>query len=141
MPPDPDPTDPFDQARQDCVDKINMLRAGEGLPPLERWTDGEGCADEESQLDHEANDAHGSFGLCRESAQNSCLRVRSLDISRCMDSMYAEGPPPTTPCEGQCYQDHGHYINMTSTRYTKVACGFYAIPGSDQYWALQNFSR
>jgi hypothetical protein len=47
--------------------------------------------------------------------------------------MFNEGPPPTNPCTGSCYRQHGHYINMTNTRYTRVACGF------DGNWAVQNF--
>jgi hypothetical protein len=36
------------------------------------------------------------------------------------------GPPP-----------HGHYINMSSTSYTMVACGFYEGPRG--VYAAQNF--
>ena len=45
--------------------------------------------------------------------------------------MWAEGP-------GADFQAHGHYINMSSTKYSKVACGFYKTPGGS-VWAIQNF--
>ena len=50
--------------------------------------------------------------------------------------MFDEGPPPVEPCEGQCYQDHGHYINMTGD-FTRVACGQYVA--GDEIWSVQNF--
>jgi hypothetical protein len=45
--------------------------------------------------------------------------------------MWAEGP-------GADFQTHGHYINMSSTKYTKVACGFYETP-TGSVWAVQDF--
>jgi hypothetical protein len=38
---------------------------------------------------------------------------------------------------GSDFSTHGHYINMTSTSYTMVACGFYA--GGGGVWATQDF--
>ncbi len=44
--PVPDTGDPY----ADCVARINQFRADcQCLPPLERWTDGESCADEHAQ--------------------------------------------------------------------------------------------
>lgn len=45
--------------------------------------------------------------------------------------MWAEGP-------GADFQQHGHYINMSSTSYTTVACGFYTTAGGD-VWSVQDF--
>jgi hypothetical protein len=45
--------------------------------------------------------------------------------------MWAEGP-------GAFNQGHGHYINMSSTQYTKVACGAYMLPDG-KVWAVQDF--
>lgn len=126
-------SDPFEAARQACVDRINAFRATEGKAPYARWVEGEACADEESRLDGLSNDAHGSFGMCDERAQNSCLWRRSMDsiITNCLQAMWDEGP-------GEPFSEHGHYINMSSTSYTRVACGFYQ--GSDgRIWGLQNF--
>jgi hypothetical protein len=35
---------------------------------------------------------------------------------------------------------HGHWINMTMTNYSWVACGFYKM-SSGAYWMNQNFGR
>ena len=45
--------------------------------------------------------------------------------------MWKEGP-------GTDFSKHGHYLNMSSTKYTKVACGFFTAPNG-QVWAVQNF--
>ena len=131
---------------QDCVDRINQFRTQCAcLPPLARWTDGEACADQMSKYDSEQNTAHAGFGakICSGgSAQDECPGYRSNDqvISNCLQQMWNEGPPPQTPCTGACFQQYGHFINMTNTSYTKVACGFYTMP-TGKIWAAQNFSR
>ena len=48
-----------------------------------------------------------------------------------MQAMWDEGP-------GEPFSAHGHYINMSSTTYTRVACGF-SSSGSG-VWSNQNFS-
>lgn len=125
--------DPYDQYRQDCVDKINSYRATLDLPPYERWTEAESCSDGEAESDSQTGTAHGAFGACGESAQNECPGWGSLDsiIDGCLDMMWAEGP-------GDNFQEHGHYINMSSTRYSKVACGFY-VTAEGAVWSVQNF--
>jgi hypothetical protein len=50
-------------------------------------------------------------------------------VSQCLQQMFDEGPPPTATCAGTCYEMHGHYINMTNTRYTKIACGIATVSG------------
>lgn len=118
---------------QDCVDRINQLRyACQCLPPLARWTDGEACSDGQSADDQATNSAHGHFGACGESAQNTCPNWGSNAdvIGGCLQSMWDEGP-------GEPFSAHGHYINMSNTGYTKVACGFADAAG---VWSNQNFS-
>ncbi len=41
---------------------------------------------------------------------------------------------------GKCTESskHGHYINMSSTSYTEVACGFYQT-SDGSWWAVQDF--
>jgi hypothetical protein len=139
--PPPSTGDPY----QDCVDRINQFRTECAcLPPLERWTDGEMCADEMAEYDS-TRTAHAGFadGICEGgSAQNECPGWGSSEqvIDGCLQAMWAEGPPPQEPCDGQCFQDHGHYINMTNERYTQVACGFFET-GDGEVWAVQNFTR
>jgi hypothetical protein len=118
--------------RQDCVDKINQYRATLALPPYQRWTEAESCADGEAADDGATVTAHGAFPRCGERAQNECPDWASAQacLDGCLDMMWAEGP-------GEPFSEHGHYINMSSTTYTKVACGFAAVNGS--VWAVQDF--
>ena len=131
---------------QDCVDSINQFRTQCAcLPPLSRSTDGEACADRMAEYDAAKNTAHAGYNdkICQPSgAQNSCPGYSSNNqvISLCMQQMWDEGPPPSNPCNGDCFQEYGHFINMTSTSTNKVACGFYTT-SSGKVWAVQNFLR
>jgi hypothetical protein len=121
-------------AEQVCVDTINMYRATLSLPPYARWTDQEKCADGQCSSDSMTMKAHGAFGMCTESAQNECPGwpgPPEMLIKGCLAQMWAEGP-------GSDFNTHGHYINMSSKSYTKVACGFFKTP-SGSYWAVQDF--
>jgi hypothetical protein len=44
--------------------------------------------------------------------------------------MFAEGPGAGPA--------HGHYVNMTDTKYRGVACGITTLPNG-QLWVVQNF--
>ncbi len=136
-----------DDIHQDCVDRINQFRTQCAcLPPLARWTEGEACADQMSEYDAMQNMAHAGFEdkICgnNQGGQNECpgYSSNSQVITLCLQQMWSEGPGPEDPCDGQCFQDHGHFINMTSTSSTKVACGFYTT-SSGKVWAAQNFAR
>ena len=138
--PDRDPggggdDDPYGASRQACVDRINAFRATEGLPPYQRWSQIEFCSDDEARQDSESGSAHGAFGQCGESAQNECPGWPSIEnvLEGCLQMMWDEGP-------GEPFSQHGHYINMSSTDYTRVACGFYETPNGD-VWSVQNFAR
>lgn len=129
---------------QDCVQRINQFRTQCAcLEPLERWTEGESCADRQAEYDS-TREAHAGFSerICESGwAQNECPGWRSVDsvVEGCLEMMWHEGPPPTADCSGACYQAHGHFINMTGD-YARVACGFYT--GSDgEVWSVQNFSN
>jgi hypothetical protein len=89
--------------------------------------------------------AHAGFTakICQPSgSQNECpgYSSNSQVIGLCMQQMWDEGPPPTSSCTGSCYEEHGHFINMTDAGVTKVACGFYTTTAG-KVWAVQNFSR
>jgi hypothetical protein len=124
---------------QDCVNRINQFRCEcQHLPPLMRWTAGEACADMMAAYDSmHAGMPHAAFiaGICSGGyGQNECPGWPSVDatVSGCLQQMWDEGPgdfygPPA----------HGHYINMSSTSFTMVACGF--ATGSSGVYAVQNF--
>lgn len=124
----------YPAAADDCVEAINQYRASIGLAAYVRWGDAEACADDEARRDAEANQPHGSFGSCGERAQNTCPGWSGTPesmIGSCLAAMWAEGP-------GSDYSTHGHYINMSSTSYTQVACGFY-VTSSGRVWTVQDF--
>ena len=117
-----------------CVDDINAFRATLGLPPYARWSAEEACASDEAAKDAAANQAHSAFGQCGEFAQNECPGWPGPPgsmIGNCLQMMWDEGP-------GAFNQGHGHYINMSSTQYTKVACGFHVL-ANGKVWATQDF--
>ncbi len=128
-----DGEDEWSDERGQCVERINALRATLDLPPLEQWTSGERCADRQAGNDARTGVAHDAFGACDESAQNECPGWPSVEaiIDRCLQSMWDEGP-------GEDYSAHGHYINMTNSSYTRVACGFHET-SSGEVWGIQNF--
>ncbi len=116
-------------AAEICVATINEYRKTKGLAPYARWTDAEACTDGEAQSDAMTKKAHGAFGKCGELAQNECPGwpgPATTMIPKCMKSMWAEGP------------GGGHYDAMSSTKYTKVACGF-GVASDGSIWAAQNF--
>jgi len=121
----------------DCVNRINQLRwECQCLPPLQRWTEGESCADQHAAYDS-TRSAHAGFSdeICspRGWAQNECPGWNSVDrvITGCLQAMWDEGP-------GEPFSAHGHYINMTSSEYSMVACGFFETPAGE-IWSTQNF--
>jgi hypothetical protein len=138
----PNTGDPY----ADCVERVNQFRACVCLPPLARWTAGEACADQDAEYDSEQGTAHAGAqaNICDwGNAQDECpdwkRSTAASVIDGCLQMMFEEGPPPSGSCTGQCYSDHGHYINMTGTNYKSgVACGFYTT-STGSVWATQNF--
>jgi hypothetical protein len=126
-------TDPLSAYRTACVDRINGFRATLDLPPYDRWQEEESCEDYEARLDAQSGVAHSAFGQCGEMAQNECPGWGSYDdvVQNCLQMMWDEGP-------GADFNQHGHFINMSSTDYDRVACGFYET-GNGSVWAVQNF--
>lgn len=138
--PEPPGTGDF---HEDCVRRVNQFRLCVCLPPLARNHDGENCADEHARYDSDpSRGAHAGFrdDICepRGMAQNECPGWRSDEqvIGDCLQSMFDEGPPPSSDCSGQCFQQHGHHMNMTGD-YSSVSCGLYDAGG--EIWSVQNF--
>jgi hypothetical protein len=123
---------------QDCVDRINQLRAEcQHLPPLARWTGGEDCADAQAEYDSDGHSPHSGWGGGVDCdggwGQNECPGWPSVDSvdDGCLQDMWDEGP-------GEPFSAHGHYINMTNPDYTEVACGIHTT-GEGDVWAVMNF--
>jgi hypothetical protein len=52
-------------------------------------------------------------------------------------------PVPIAECKmdrapGGCFLKHGHWINMSSTDYGAVSCGFHDM-GNNTFWMNQDF--
>jgi hypothetical protein len=131
---------------QDCVARINQfLTQCACLPALARSPEGEACADQMAEYDAGKNEAHAGTTdkICEpRGSQNECPGYASNNqvMSLCFQQMWDEGPPPAGSCTGDCYEQHGHFINMTDKSVTKVSCGFYTT-ASGKVWAVQNFFR
>lgn len=124
----------------DCVARINQLRwQCQCLPPLERWTEAESCADQQAQYDYEVMEAHAGISakICEPGggSQNECPGYGGGFgiVDFCLQQMWDEGP-------GEDFQVHGHYINMSSETVTRVACGRFET-ADGEIWSVQNFSR
>lgn len=135
----PDPLPSTGDLYEDCVRRVNQLRAEcQCLPPLERWYEGESCADEHAEYDAMTGQPHSGFRgqICSPGGrgQNECPGYRSDQqvISLCLQQMWDEGP-------GEPFSAHGHYINMTNPSHNRVACGFFTTDNG-QVWAIQNYS-
>ncbi|MDH3726937.1 MAG: CAP domain-containing protein [Myxococcales bacterium] len=132
-PPLPSTGDPY----RDCVARINQLRwKCQCLPALARWKGGEKCANKHAKYDGKrGNHAGFNDGICKPkgSAQNECPGWPSTAgvIDGCLQAMWDEGP-------GKRFSKHGHYINMSNTKYDRVACGFAKTPDGT-VWSVQNF--
>lgn len=121
-----------------CVATINGHRASISMAPLARWTDSAPCFSRQANQDFASGKGHANFGKCKESAQNTCpgwksdttFSARESTMKRCILGMWNEGP-------GEPYSAHGHYINMTNTKYAKVGCGFHHENGS--FWINMDF--
>ncbi|MEM8608499.1 MAG: CAP domain-containing protein [Myxococcota bacterium] len=133
----PSPPPSTGNPHDDCVARINQLRRKcQCLPPLKRWKGGEKCAKKHAKHDMRAG-IHAGFNgrICKPQglAQNECPAWPSVEgvVDGCLQAMWDEGP-------GKRFSKHGHYINMSSLKYTEVACGF-AKTGDGEVWSVQNF--
>lgn len=80
-------------------------------------------------------------GRIADNGQNECPGYPSEAsvVDTCLQLMWSEGPPAQAACDGSCFQQHGHFLNMTNPQFTKVACGF-ARTSNGSLWAVQNYS-
>jgi hypothetical protein len=138
-------TDPYDAARQACVDKINELRATKGLPPYARWQSAEACVDQEVTYDQSIGQAHAAFfatNSCGAGGQGECMGFdhSAEGITSCLQYMWNEKDYPECvncdacpfgqDCDGCIFLSCGHYMAMSSPSFTEAACGFSeAVPG------------
>jgi hypothetical protein len=146
-------SDPYAQAREKCIAKINALRATKGLPAYNQWTSAEACVDDQATSDETSNAPHGAFGQCGESGQNECLGSGAAGIESCLDMMWAEKDQPGCAGCDACADSYtpncpncdfygsatgnvcGHYVNLSAKFFSQAACGFSDAGG----WAAIDF--
>jgi hypothetical protein len=150
-------SDPYAQARADCLDEINTLRATKSLVDYGRWQSAETCVDGEVTSDETNNAPHDAWlnnhDSCMGSGQNECEGQGAAGIRGCIDSMWAEKDQPDcagcdacdTAYDPSCPncdfygalhgQVCGHYVNLSAKYFSEVACGFSSLGG----WDAMNF--
>lgn len=137
--------------REDCLAKINEYRATEDMPPLtlaaeEKQT----CTDDEAAADLASGKAHGHFGDCGEFAQNSGPNFTASWLKNAtgvsdyyLEMMWSEkqlvesGKADLNSAAD--FSKIGHYKNMRSASYTKVACGIALSADGKTGWFNVNF--
>lgn len=131
---------------QACVDRVNKLRALEGLPPLMRDQGHQDCSNSDAKVNFEKDDPH--YSMCGQ-AQNTCPSYPSLSsiLDICIEqNMYHDEKVCYGNNPGGCYYDTqcmcGHYVNMTdkgNMGFTKVACGVHITPSGQSYVVINFF--
>lgn len=126
----------LDEYRDKFLAKINELRASVKSPPLERWRDGESCADKQSKVDYEKQTTDGPHYSVRHNDwcggvpynQNTFPNGWTLEavLNQGLQNMWDEP------------RQYGHRDTMENPTYTKVATGFYKAPDGT-YWIDMNF--
>ncbi|MCC6897739.1 MAG: hypothetical protein IT377_02130 [Polyangiaceae bacterium] len=138
-------SDPFEAARQTCIDHINKLRAGKGRAPYQRWTSAETCVDGQATYDstHGPHAAFSSGNSCGAYGQGECPGSGPGSVVGCIDLMWAEKdqaicancdacPSLNAGFAGKCpgcqvtasNPTCGHYLALVSPGFKAAACGF-----------------
>ena len=137
--------------RDECLNIINEYRATEGKPALslaaeEKQT----CTDKQAANDLKDNSPHGHFRDCEEWAQNTGPNVNlkwksdTVEIAKYyLDMMWDEKKliekGERDPENDDDYSYIGHYLNMSSTKYKTVSCGFATNSDNTTGWLNVNF--
>ena len=143
----------FDEGwREGCLAKINEYRATENLEPLVLASEEkQACADKQAADDLAENKAHGHMQDCGEFAQNSgpnfntSWRKSASAVTDAYLKMMWEDEKELVvtgardPEKSEDYPYIGHYINMSNTSYTKVACGIALDADGKKGWLNINF--
>jgi len=138
-------SDPFEAARQACIDHINQLRSSKGRSPYQRWTSAESCVDGQATYDS-SNGPHAAFAggnTCGAYGQGECPGSGPGNVTGCIDLMWAEKdqaickncdacPSLNDGFAGKCpgcqvtasNPTCGHYLALVSPSFTQAACGF-----------------
>ena len=131
--------------RDECLRLLNEYRATEDLEPM-TLADAEKqqCAIDQAAADMADNAAHGHFGDCGESAQNSgpnfstSWRSNATGAVQYYEMAMWENEKAKVEQGITDYQQIGHYLNMKNS-YSKVACGIAISADGKTGWFNMNF--
>lgn len=139
--------------RSYCLDVINKYRTSEGLTSLVLAPEAkQTCVEEQAAADLKANSAHGHFGDCGEFAQNSgpnislsWMGTEEKIVDYYLEMMWNEKKLVESgqrdPNKSEDYSYIGHYLNMSSTKYSSVACGIAKSSDGKTGWFNVNFHK
>lgn len=124
-----------EEIKDKIVSIINGLRATLNPPaqPLQRWREGESCANEQAKVDNEKGPHYSAQhgGWCGGQAYEQNSFPSSWDLASVygfgLQNMWDEKAP-----------NNGHRLAMENRNYTSVAIGLYHTTG-EQYWINMNF--
>lgn len=129
-----------------CVQLANEYRTTEDLSPLSRASlTQESCTQDQASQDLKSGVAHGHFGSCEESAQNTAPSInvafyKSEEemLKKYLKMMWVD--EKQLVLEGVTeYERIGHYLNMSNTSYKSLACGIAYNEDKSTAWINMNF--
>ena len=132
--------------RDECLRLLNEYRATEDLEPM-TLADAEKqqCAIDRAAADMAEGAAHGHFGDCGESAQNSgpnfstSWKANATGAVQYYEMAMWEKEKALVEQGVTEYKQIGHYLNMKRTYYSKVACGIAISEDGTKGWFNMNF--
>lgn len=132
--------------RDECLRLLNEYRATEDLEPM-TLADAEKqqCAIDQAAADMAEGAAHGHFGDCGESAQNSgpnfstSWKANATGAVQYYEMAMWEKEKALVEQGVTEYKQIGHYLNMKRTYYSKVACGIAISEDGTKGWFNMNF--
>jgi hypothetical protein len=131
--------------RDECLRLLNEYRATEDLEPM-TLADAEKqqCAIDQAAADMAEGAAHGHFGDCGESAQNSgpnfstSWKSNATGAVQYYEMSMWEKEKALVEQGVTDYKKIGHYLNMKNS-YSKVACGIAISADRKTGWFNMNF--
>lgn len=139
--------------RQYCLDVINQYRASENVKPLKLADNSkQTCADKQAAADLRTRTAHGHFGDCNESGQNTgpdvdlkWYKTEAAIIDEYLKLMWDEKKlienGERDPNNDADYSYIGHYLNMRDPEFKSVGCGIAKSSDGKTGWFNTNFYR
>jgi hypothetical protein len=116
----------------DCVSLVNQVRATEGVQTkLAAYQDKEGLADYDSKYSYEHCPQSGHCsGTVPQNKWGTFSSYRDLLDKGAWQQMYVDEKP----------SNGGHYLNMVSTEFDRLACGIH-VTDDGLFYAVMNFYK